>query len=1012
MLDKAVQSDSNNGDALGAVYRILGAIFKEQPEQADKVLQVLDKAVQSDSNNSDALGAAYGVLSAIFKAQPEHADKVLQVLEKAVMSDKNSNKTLNIAYETLGAIFRAQPEQADKALQIFDKAMQNDRNERYSLNTAYRILGEIVKEQPEQTDKVLQMLDKVAQSDNGRSFLGGASRALGAILEAQPEQTDKVFQMVLREMRKDSNNYETRIDAYNVLSQAIDIQPALTKDAVEAVLVSLSTSMDDYGVDTACNCINDWLSEKKKPFSRSSNYDEGKIDASRAATFILDVDEDMTEEEVTAAIQEQEKAKRKKEEEYRTAGQKRLDSIDADLARDVFKLFYVDKFDSVSREDWQVGSRRGLVKRLKQIPGAASKMAEVFIKEGNPEHPAALHILAMCQKKARPDDFANMPPEWNTISKALANLRFSTENEIDFACDKWNAKKISEYSFSAQQRVMNVLVAELGKENKLPPEALKRFRKGNNAEVEKMIADNGDWLMPASFKAADVFGCWFPNYLKKTQKAGLSTHDAVYWLPEDMGKAKNESFSQFIRNNILYPTNDGKEHARPLRELDVIARNWKTLTPEQEKMRYKDVLAVCMSRKYDNQKYDNFAVEAAKFGYKEEDYHNMEQIYQAGLGVPEPFDSSKRFEFTSESGTAYVGRFLPRDDARVGFFGGYTGCCQHYGGVGDACAVSSVKDPYSQLFVIENDKGRIIAGSWVWENTDGKYRDVCFDNIEAIGEYANHPVVNKIYEQVGNYLAEEAGCRLVTIGQGHQDADIGAYWAADKPIPLPRQYQNGYSDARSQVVLSHNPKAKPLDKSQESQRFIRDVCFLDEAAMDRISERCFPESDGRLQQPENLAGKVIVDKDKGVVGYCLWDEQEKSVYDMAVLPEYRKDKNASSSKLFLETQKEIRKIGGEWTAELRDKTTYRYMKMMQLRGMVKMDTLEVDHEMSDGSKVYQVRFTPLEKKRGARQQTQENAAENNGARADEVSGQESQGKRFSDVQMMATARARQDRSAG
>ena len=198
------------------------------------------------------------------------------------------------------------------------------------------------------------------------------------------------------------------------------------------------------------------------------------------------------------------------------------------------------------------------------------------------------------------------------------------------------------------------------------------------------------------------------------------------------------------------------------------------------------------------------------------------------------------------------------------------------------------------------------------------------------------------------------------------------------------------------------------NKEKESKRFIRDVCFLDENAMDMVAEKCFPESDQELMVPENMAGKVLVDSEKGVVGYCLWDEAEKSVYDMAVLPEYRKDKNASSTKLFLSVQQEIRKIGGEWTAELRDKTTYHYMKMMQARGLVKMDTLEVDHEMSDGSKVYQVRFTPLEKKRGARQQ--ENAAENNGARSDEASGQESQGKRFSDVQMAVAAR--QGRSAG
>ena len=622
------------------------------------------------------------------------------------------------------------------------------------------------------------------------------------------------------------------------------------------------------------------------------------------------------------------------------------------------------------------------------------------------------YVLATCMKKCSAQDLAEKYPEHKTQIEAAAKMRFSSEVEKEYAVETYGVEKIAKMNISAQHRAMNVLVSEFGKEQGLAPEELKIFRKSTDERLSEMLHDNGDWLVPASFKAAEVFGCYFPNYLKKAQKAGLSTHDAVYWLPKDMGKAKNESFSQFIRNNILYPTNDGVEHGRPLEELSVIARNWKGLTPEQEKKSYKDVLAICQSKKYDGQKYDAFAVEAAKFGYSEDDYPNMEQIYQAGLNVPEPFDSGKRFEITSKGGTKYVGRFLPREDPRAGFFGDYTDCCQHFGGVGNKCAVSSIKDPYSQLFVIEDDKGRIIAGSWVWENTEGKYRDVCFDNIEAIGDYASHPVINEIYGKVGEYLTKEADCRYVTIGLGYQDADTSAYAPAKEPIPLPKQYHDGYSDANSQVILAHNPDAKPLDKEKESRRFIRDVCFLDESVMDRVAEKCFPESDQELMMPENMAGKVLVDSEKGVVGYCLWDNEEKSVYDMAVLPEYRKDKNASSSKLFLSVQQEIRKIGGEWTAELRDKTTYHYMKMMQERGLVKMDTLEVDHEMSDGSKVYQVRFTPLEIKRGARQQTQESAKSFDEAQKGKAPKQEPQEKRFSKAQMAAAVQTRQSRSAG
>jgi hypothetical protein len=208
----------------------------------------------------------------------------------------------------------------------------------------------------------------------------------------------------------------------------------------------------------------------------------------------------------------------------------------------------------------------------------------------------------------------------------------------------------------------------------------------------------------------------------------------------------------------------------------------------------------------------------------------------------------------------------------------------------------------------------------------------------------------------GRYLTEEANCRKVTIGMGYQDAETSKYTVVDN-IPLPTQYNDEYSDAKgTQVLLAQNPKAQPLDKSQESVRFVREACFLDWDAMNSVSEQCFPDGDQRLQSPERLTGLALVDKDKGVVGYCLYDKDERYISDMAVLPEYRTDKNASSRKLFAQTIKKVKEIGGEWSAELRDKTTYRYMEIMQQRGLVSFETHGVDHEMSDGSKVYSVTF--------------------------------------------------------
>lgn len=311
---------------------------------------------------------------------------------------------------------------------------------------------------------------------------------------------------------------------------------------------------------------------------------------------------------------------------------------------------------------------------------------------------------------------------------------------------------------------------------------------------------------------------------------------------------------------------------------------------------------------------------------------------------------------------------MPRDDPRVGFFGAHTNCCQHFGGAGDACARSSMIDAYSQLFVVEkeDDKGnkKIVAGSWMWENevADGgkSYKYACADNIEAIGDYEKNSMVNRIYEDMAKYLCQECGYRKVTAGVGYQDAAIEKY-AKTEAIPLPDIYGNRYSDARSQVLIAENEQAPEVDKKQESLRFVRKATRGDFEQMQIVADKCFPDGDEALQIPdEDFNGFVLVDKYKGVQGYVLYDKQEKHIYDAAVMPNYRKDKNGSSLKLLGEMVKECKKIGGEWGCEARENTSLRYLKAMEKRGLCELKIGDVDHEMSDGTKVWNVKFTPLE----------------------------------------------------
>ena len=860
---------------------------------------VIKMGIQHKNNDYNSLIEGYSLLANVVKAQPNLAPEVFETFKIVLQNEQNNTLSLGGAYSALADITKKQPELATEVFETFKIALQNEGNDRSSLERAYFVLADIAKKQPDLAPQVFETFKIVLQNKNNNSdTLKYTYSKLDNILEEQPNLSSEVLAMFTMALQNENNNSDTLGDVYSKLDNIIKGQPNLPSEVLETFTMALQNE----------NNNRDTL---KKAYSMLANIVKKQPDFAPEVFEIL-----------KQSLQNESNTSDSLKIAYSTLGD--IVQLQPDLAPEVIKIVFQKKFSDVINSPKLV-----------------------------------LEVCSKCMKRHKPEDFAKDVEQTEQNMQMLQagyKMRFSTKEEFDYAYENYALGKIGQMNFSAQQRCMNVMVGQLGKEQKLPAEDVNQYRKdANNTTYQS----NRDWLVSASFNAAEIFGCYFPAYVKSTEKH-LSTHDAVYWLPKDLPENKRESFRSFVQRNLIYDDTNGQRKARSLAEMEIISKNWKYLKPEDEKLKYKDILAICQSRKYTEQEYDKFAAEAAKWGVSESEYKNWESVYQAGLKVPEPFDSSKEFKFGK-----YTGKFLPREDVRTGFFGGYTDCCQHFNGVGSACAISTVKDPYSQLFVIENEQGRIVAGSWVWENTEGKYRDVCFDNIEAIGEYAQNPLVNKIYDMAGRYLTEEANCHKVTIGLGYQDADVSKY-KETAAIPLPTQYNDNYSDAKgTQVLLTENPKAKPLDKAQESTRFIRDVCFLDINEMDKVSEQCFPEGDDRLQAPEKMSGLALVDADKGVVGYCLYDKEEKSIYDMAVLPEYRTDKNASSKKLFGELIRRVRDMGGEWSAELRDKTTYRYLDVMSQRGLVTFENHGVDHEMSDGSKVYSVTFSVPKKEQSS-----------------------------------------------
>ena len=601
----------------------------------------------------------------------------------------------------------------------------------------------------------------------------------------------------------------------------------------------------------------------------------------------------------------------------------------------------------------------------------------------------ALNRTEALQKIAQKLDQQSSEDEDSLSFEKRALVDFIVGNNAninDFERDQLaqlSSSSIFHFRSQNYQKIMCDLMDLVSKD----PEAGKLFRKNyldmtsdtTHSTNEKVLniretfQTNKDWVVPSAIKTMLCFGNDYERYLNKIDKFNkyvqkqiqnknpdysgadiINVHDALYWLPENVQEKDQNIFMELIDKHLFYTDDNGNKRHRSFSEFETIAKFWCHLKPEERKSSYKDLLALVHAKKYTQAKYDVFAEEAARWGVTEFEYPRYEQIYEQGLQVPELVDSSITF-----SSDDLTGRFLPRDDPRIGFFGKWTDCCQHFNGAGRSCAISSIRDPFSQLFVVENSAGRIVAGSWVWDSKikkgDSYYKAFCFDNIEAIGDYKFSQKVIDVYKKTLPYLAEQNYAK-VTVGLGYQDGKLNEFLDDNDPIPLNKNY-SGYTDSYSQKVMMNNPKASAVDYSQ-GDIYITGALETEIPSMESVYNICFIEGDRRLQIPtEDPQGLLL--KDKGVVvGYAVWSEKEHSIYDMAVLPEYRKDKNASSLKLLNEVVKKIKSIGGEWSAELRDVTSLRYMKTMASRGLVDLNVGDIDHVMSDGTKVYQVTFKP------------------------------------------------------
>jgi hypothetical protein len=106
-------------------------------------------------------------------------------------------------------------------------------------------------------------------------------------------------------------------------------------------------------------------------------------------------------------------------------------------------------------------------------------------------------------------------------------------------------------------------------------------------------------------------------------------------------------------------------------------------------------------------------------------YQNLEILYKHRDRFPQPEWSDIEEEYYG-----YTARFLHRNDTRGMFIGNYAGCCQHPDSYAATLALDGQISNKSSFFIIEDQRGQMILGSYVWEDDNG---NICFDSFETIG---------------------------------------------------------------------------------------------------------------------------------------------------------------------------------------------------------------------------------------------------------------------------------------
>lgn len=103
--------------------------------------------------------------------------------------------------------------------------------------------------------------------------------------------------------------------------------------------------------------------------------------------------------------------------------------------------------------------------------------------------------------------------------------------------------------------------------------------------------------------------------------------------------------------------------------------------------------------------------------------------------------------------------------------------------------------------------------------------------------------------------------------------------------------------------------------------------------MKKVQDFCRLDEKTSLVDDKHIDGLALVNAADGVVGYCLCDNENKTIREVALLPEYGEEQ----TKLLLETVKYTKAREGQWQVCANDDAMLKGLERLSKRGLIEME---------------------------------------------------------------------------